>query len=108
MDIPTRKVLYTENSEQDACFHVESQILLPKKALSPYRMTYKKSFEPILAQTLLKKTLNTSWTERHFVLTSTRLLYFADSSQRELKGCFILASLIPHRLTIKFSPPEVW
>lgn len=71
-------------------------------------MTYKKSFEPILEQTLLKKTLNTSWTERHFVLTSTRLLYFADPTKRELKGCFILASLVPHKLTIKFSPPEIW
>jgi hypothetical protein len=110
MDIPIRKVLDTENSEQDACFDVQSQLLIPIKNPNspPYRMTYKKSFEPILEQTLLKKTLNTNWAERHFILTSTRLLYFADATQRELKGCFVLASLVPHKLTIKFSPPEIW
>jgi hypothetical protein len=68
-------------------------------------MSYKKSFEPLLALTISKKTLNTSWTERYFVLTSTRLLYYGDSSMEELKGCFILASLVAHRLSVKFAPP---
>lgn len=42
------------------------------------------------------------------MLTSTRLLYFTDSSMRQLKGCFILASLIHHQLTVEFTPPEIW
>jgi hypothetical protein len=96
MDIPLPKKEETEISQQDVCFLVQSQLLLPPKNSTPpkYRMSYKKSFEPILSQTLLKKTLNTSWAERHFVLTSTRLLYFSDSSLKELKGCFVLASLV--------------
>lgn len=112
MDIPLPRSQEAElSSEHDACFHLESEQLLPQKShskLPSYRLSFKKSFEPILAQTLLKKTLNTSWSERHFLLTSTRLLYFADSSLKELKGCFILASLIPHRLAITFAPPEIW
>jgi hypothetical protein len=55
----------------------------------------------LLGQLLLKKTLNTSWSERYFLLTPTRLMYFADSTMRDLKGCFNLASLIEHRLKVR-------
>jgi hypothetical protein len=108
MDIPIRKGVETEPSEQDACFHVQSQILPCSKGhYGSYRMSYRKSFEPLLAHTLLKKTLNANWAPRHFLLTATRLLYFTDSSLKHLKGCFILASLLPHRLSLHFAPPQI-
>ena len=112
MDIPSPKAKtdHEESSIQDAFFHIESQLLLtsnPPKKSQKYKLNYSKSFNPIIAANILKKTLNTSWTERFFVLTSTRLLYYSDKSMKVLKGCFVLASLIEYDLKIKADPPEI-
>lgn len=112
MDIPSPKGKseIEESSIQDAFFHIESQLLLstnhPKK-MQKYKLNYSKSFTPIIAANILKKTLNTSWTERYFVLTSNRLIYYSDPSMKVLKGCFVLASLIEYDLKIKAEHPEI-
>jgi hypothetical protein len=40
--------------------------------------------------------MNSSWQDRFFVLTPVRLLYFANETRSELKGCFNLSSLAEH------------
>ena len=112
MNIPSPKAKtdHEESSVQDAFFHIESQLLLTShlpKNPQKYKLNYSKSFNPIITANILKKTLNTSWTERYFVLTSTRLLYYSDKSMNVLKGCFVLASLIEYDLNIKAEHPEI-
>jgi hypothetical protein len=54
-----------------------------------------------------KKTLNSNWQTRYFVLTPFRLLYYLDSEMKELKGCFNLAGLTQHDLQLRVALTEV-
>ena len=57
-------------------------------------LDYGFAFEEMKTGNLEKKTMNSNWQSRFFVLTPVRLIYFADEQREELKGCFNLASLI--------------
>ena len=43
--------------------------------------TYEENFRVILQGYVNKKTLNSAYQQRYFVLTPTRLLYFTDDSK---------------------------
>lgn len=92
----------TELSAYDACFHLQSQFLIPtvggQKPRREYESSYENNFAVVAEGYLEKKTLNSAWQLRYFVLTPVRLLYFADSQRKHLKGCFNLASLVEHGL----------
>ena len=82
MDIPDPPALGPERRSSTANHGVLSTVnkhIKSQKATN-YKLGFKKSFTPILSGTLLKKTLNTSWVERFFVLSSNRLFYYSDTS----------------------------
>jgi len=109
MDIPDPPAFGSERHTFPDNKGVESIVKKHTKSqkASNYKLGYKKSFSPILSGTLLKKTLNTSWAERFFVLSSNRLIYYTDQSLKDMKGCFNLASLIEHQLNVKTIYPEI-
>lgn len=62
---------------------------------------YYHSFQVLHAGPLRKKTRNLAYSEKHFVLTPYRLLYYDDPQARRLAGCFNLAALEARELVRK-------
>lgn len=62
--------------------------------------TYEHNFKSIVEDLILKKTMNISWQERYFCLTSHRLIYYTSSKKDEVKGCFNFASLSIYSLLL--------
>lgn len=89
------------------CFLPQSHYLVPGTKPSALHLTYEIAFCEIKVGPMGKKTMNSNWQERFFVLTPFRLLYFDAEGRTELKGCFNLATLVEHKLTIEAYFPEI-
>ena len=78
---PAGKKYHSEVSIQDICFLPKSHYLIPYEEPIPLPLTYGVIFNEIKTGTLGKKTMNTNWQERFFVLTPIRLLYFNNEER---------------------------
>ena len=88
------KNYYHSESVNDVCFHPQSHYLINHTDSQSLILDYGFAFGENKVGRLEKKTLNSTWQNRFFVLTPVRLLYFSSEDRQELKGCFNLASLI--------------
>jgi hypothetical protein len=101
------KRYFAEDSFRDICFTPRSHCLIGRFGSEPVKVDYQFSFQRLKVGSISKKTMNSQWQERFFVLTPIRLLYYANPTQSELKGCFNLAGLIEHKLDLSASFPQI-
>ena len=77
-----QKKYHIEESIHDACFHPKSHFLINTEESHPLILDYNFAFEEIRAGMVEKKTMNSNWQNRFFVLTPVRLLYYADQERK--------------------------